>query len=153
MGDVVIPPFCYLPLCSSIDPFAYILRTLPMECYAFSTKARCPCLMFFEVQVHPDGLDTASFLGGELQEYAEEDIVAPSLEPTRTDFAVMDAAGGSAVTGAGAGTGASDGAEGADDSMPTSPRRLSALLSSLKVCDRFISPPFPSHISIHNNCP
>lgn len=42
-----------------------------MESHAFSTKARCPALMLFEVEEHPAGTDTATFLGAELQHYDE----------------------------------------------------------------------------------
>lgn len=74
MTSLITPPFCYLPLCTSLTPFRCVLRALPMESHAFSTKARCPALMLFEVEEHPAGNDTATFLGAELQHYDELSI-------------------------------------------------------------------------------
>ena len=100
MSELVIPAFCYLPLCRSVDTWTYVLRPLPSEGHAFNTKARCPALMLFEVEEHRelrndlyennstmnnssknnksssnDVLDVATFLGSELQEYSEETII------------------------------------------------------------------------------
>ena len=58
MSDLAIPPFCYLPLCRSVDTWKYVLRPLPSESHAFNTKARCPALMLFEVEEHSSASDT-----------------------------------------------------------------------------------------------
>lgn len=69
LNKLVIPPFCYLPLCKSTDTWRYILQATPSECHAFTTKARVPALMIFEVEQHPDQLDVATFLAMELNDY------------------------------------------------------------------------------------
>jgi len=74
MGTLVIPPFSYIPLCTSLSPLRCVLRSLPQEGHAFNTKARCPALMIFEVEEHPTSADVASFLGAELQEYDADHI-------------------------------------------------------------------------------
>ena len=81
MTDLVVPPFCYLPLCRSVDTWRYVLRPLPMESHAFNTKARCPALMLFEVEEYivpgegrTQGADVASFLGLELHDYSDDTI-------------------------------------------------------------------------------
>jgi len=79
-----IPPFCYLPMCRSQEEFRYILRALPGECHAFSTKARVPALMLFEVERHPNFTDTATFLACEMQEYQETEL-APSVALVSAD--------------------------------------------------------------------
>lgn len=76
IADLIIPPFVYLPLCSSSDRYRYILRSVPSECYAFSTKARCPALVFFEVEEHPSpDLDYLTFLSQDIWDYSEEEII------------------------------------------------------------------------------
>lgn len=87
MEKLVVPAFCYLPLCKSTDPWRYILQALPEEGHAFTTKARVPALMFFEVEEHPEAMDVASFLALELQEYVtgtDEDV---ELQRASEDFA------------------------------------------------------------------
>lgn len=79
MTELVVPPFAYIPLCSSQDAFATILRALPEEAHAFTTKARVPCLMLFELQEHPTKCDIATFFGLQLDSYAEEEIVCDSM--------------------------------------------------------------------------
>ena len=74
MGTLVIPPFSYIPLCTSLSPFRCVLRALPQEGHAFNTKARCPALMVFEVEEHPVSADVASFLVADLQEYDADHI-------------------------------------------------------------------------------
>lgn len=74
MRTLIIPPFVYLPLCSSLDPYRCIVKALPEEGHAFTTKARCPALMLFETEEHPAGLDIATFLQAELHEYDDEEI-------------------------------------------------------------------------------
>jgi hypothetical protein len=81
MTDLVVPPFCYLPLCRSVDTWKYVLRPLPMESHAFNTKARCPALMLFEVEEYTVlgegrglGSDVASFLGLELHGFGDDTI-------------------------------------------------------------------------------
>lgn len=80
MGTLVIPPFSYIPLCTSLSPFRCVLRALPQEGHAFNTKARCPALMLFEVEEHPNSADVASFLGAELQEYDSDHIKEDELQ-------------------------------------------------------------------------
>ena len=75
MKDLAVPPFAYLPLSGSLDPFMQILRTLPTEGYAFSTKARCPALMLFELEVHPRAVDVGNFLCCELERYEEGQVI------------------------------------------------------------------------------
>lgn len=80
MKDLQIPPFAYLPLAGSLDVFQQILRTLPTEGHAFSTKARCPALMLFEMEVHPRNVDIASFLCCELERYEENQVINRTIE-------------------------------------------------------------------------
>lgn len=53
LGEVKLPEAAYLPLCKSTDPWLRILRIIPEEARAFSTKARCPSLVLFEVERDP----------------------------------------------------------------------------------------------------
>lgn len=85
---MIIPPFTYLPLCSSVDPYRCILRALPKDCHAFTTKARCPALVLFELEEHPEAMDVAAFLGAELHEYEEFEIVVPSMTAEPTEIVV-----------------------------------------------------------------
>lgn len=80
MRDLVIPPFSYLPLIGSHGTFQQILRALPSEGHAFSTKARCPALMLFEMEDHPQRIDVATFLGTELERFEETEIIEPGIE-------------------------------------------------------------------------
>eukprot|EP01034_Spumella_vulgaris_P028358 gene28358-35197_t len=80
MKNLRVPPLVSIPLSNSIDPYNCILRALPVEGHAFSTKARVPALMFFEVQEHSRGTDVATFLGCEIEKYAESEIVVPGME-------------------------------------------------------------------------
>lgn len=82
VSELVIPPFSYLPLCSSTDRYRAIVNTIPHYGHAFTTKARCPALMLFEVLEHPHGIDTASFLSSELHEYSEAELLAPTRKET-----------------------------------------------------------------------
>lgn len=63
MTLIKIPKFCYLPICSAADPWNHVIRALPEESYAFSTKARCPSLVFFECETFPDTLNVRSTKG------------------------------------------------------------------------------------------
>lgn len=82
ISDVEIPRCCYLALLNSTDKWSKVLCALPNESHAFSTKARCPALLLFEMQDHPDGLDVASFLGGTelLQELSSDELTSQSVE-------------------------------------------------------------------------
>lgn len=75
MKDLLVPPLVYVPMASSIDEFCTILRALPKDCHAFTTKARVPALMLFEVESHPGKADLATFLGVEMEKYSEEEVV------------------------------------------------------------------------------
>eukprot|EP00981_Chlorochromonas_danica_P008321 scaffold2111_cov167-Ochromonas_danica.AAC.10 len=79
MKDLVIPPLVYLPVVSSTDTYATVLKALPKECHAFTTKARVPALLLFEVEAHPRRLDVATFLGAEMERYSESDVVLPKV--------------------------------------------------------------------------
>lgn len=48
--SVKVPSAAYLPLCKSTDPWCRVLGVVPEEARAFSTKARCPCLVLVEVE-------------------------------------------------------------------------------------------------------
>jgi hypothetical protein len=65
VAEVEIPKCCYLALVNSTDKWSKVVSALPKECHAFSTKARCPALLLFEMIDHPNGTDVATFLGGE----------------------------------------------------------------------------------------
>lgn len=79
MKDLLIPPLVYVPMVSSADDFSCILRALPKECHAFTTKARVPALMLFEMETHPNELDLATFLGVEMEKYSESEVVLPKV--------------------------------------------------------------------------
>jgi hypothetical protein len=87
MRELSIPPFVYLPLCSSQDVFQCIRRALPDDCHAFTTKARVPCLMLFELERHPTNCDTASFLGMQLEQYKESVVVDTEVRLQKSSFA------------------------------------------------------------------
>eukprot|EP00602_Paraphysomonas_sp_CaronLab_P002946 CAMPEP_0185031036 /NCGR_PEP_ID=MMETSP1103-20130426/18268_1 /TAXON_ID=36769 /ORGANISM="Paraphysomonas bandaiensis, Strain Caron Lab Isolate" /LENGTH=741 /DNA_ID=CAMNT_0027566391 /DNA_START=414 /DNA_END=2639 /DNA_ORIENTATION=+ len=75
---VSIPSCCYLALCNSTDPWSRIIASLPAESHAFTTKARCPALLLFEMQDHPKRIDVATYLGSdELCVELEEDPLSP----------------------------------------------------------------------------
>lgn len=80
MKTLVVPPLVHLPMCGSLDASSYILRALPTEGHAFTTKARVPCLMLFEVESHPKALDVASFLGCALDHLDQSEILQPGME-------------------------------------------------------------------------
>jgi hypothetical protein len=86
MHDLIIPPFVYLPLCRSTDAWTYVIRALPANCRVFKTKARCPCLMLFEVEEHPKGIDVATFINAELHEYDYATVAAPTLVEVKTEL-------------------------------------------------------------------
>jgi len=86
MHDLIIPPFVYLPLCRSTDVWTYVIRSLPANCRVFKTKARCPCLMLFEVEEHPKGVDVATFINAELHEYDYSAIAAPTMVEVKTEL-------------------------------------------------------------------
>jgi len=75
MSEIKIPPLAYLPLCNSSDNFTSVLRALPNEGHAFSTKARCPALMFFETLTPLPGIETALFLGAQVELFDESDVI------------------------------------------------------------------------------
>lgn len=58
---------------SSLDPYRAILRCVADEGYAFTTKARCPALILFEMERHP-AKDVASFLKHDVPGYPEKEI-------------------------------------------------------------------------------
>lgn len=80
LKELKVPPFCYVPMCRSYETFSYVLQPLSSECHAFTTKARVPALMLFEVEEHPRNVDVMTFLDSELQEYPDNDLLASSDE-------------------------------------------------------------------------
>lgn len=74
LASLHIPPLSYLPLCKSSDTFHTILCALPNESHAFSTKARVPTLMLFELEEHPLKTDVATFEALELSDAYQEGI-------------------------------------------------------------------------------
>jgi hypothetical protein len=75
MSTLEVPPFVYVPLCSSLNTYHSIIRVCAQEAHAFTTKARVPALMLFEVETHPNGLNAATFLGAMLHEYSERKLL------------------------------------------------------------------------------
>lgn len=69
-----VPQYSYLPLCHSTDTYANILRVLPAEAHAFTTKARVPALILFELEKHSLQKDVASFFEYDLM-YAHSTAV------------------------------------------------------------------------------
>lgn len=66
LPSVKVPPAAYLPLCKSTDPWSRVLGLIPEEARAFSTKARCPCLVLVEVErdtVGASGRQAGKLLG------------------------------------------------------------------------------------------
>ena len=84
MSKLEVPPYAYLPLCSSLSPYRGILRVVAPEAHAFTTKARVPAMMIFEVEVHPEHRDAATFLGAELHEYSDSRTLSPSPPVTES---------------------------------------------------------------------
>lgn len=72
LAALQLPPLCYLPLNKSVDTFKCVLRPIPEECHAFSTKARCPALILFELEEHPFQRDVASFEALELSDHYDD---------------------------------------------------------------------------------
>ena len=66
----------------SVDPFECVLRPIPDECHAFSTKARCPALILFELEEHPLQKDVASFEALELSFHYEDPSFEVDPRPT-----------------------------------------------------------------------
>jgi hypothetical protein len=81
LSALEIPPMSYLPLCHSTDSFQCVLRALPAECHAFSTKARCPALILFELEERDVASDNASFLALELNETYDDDSALETSAP------------------------------------------------------------------------
>lgn len=81
IADLEIPKCCYLALGNSTHTWSSVMRALPQEVHAFSTKARCPALLLFEMRDNIDGLDVATFLGSEaLGEMYEDETTTESME-------------------------------------------------------------------------
>jgi len=80
LATLTIPPFAYIPLCRSIDVWESVVRAVPSESRAFNTKARCPCLMIFEVLEHPEDSSVAAFIGSELHHFEDKDIYAHKVQ-------------------------------------------------------------------------
>jgi hypothetical protein len=79
LAVLAIPPMTYIPLCSSTDTVQLVRACVPAEAHAFSTKARCPSLVYFELEEHPLGRDLASFLGTDLEAFKESEVIARSI--------------------------------------------------------------------------
>lgn len=104
LKELVVAPFCYVPMCSSLNAFSYVLRALPGECHAFTTKARVPALMIFEVEEHPRACDVRSFLESELPEYPDSELAVATRDvvPSGGDGASESADVGRDAVGSGA---------------------------------------------------
>jgi hypothetical protein len=74
----------YLPLCKSTDMWRGILCALPKEGHAFTTKARCPALMMFELEQHPAQMDVASFL------FTDLSVIESLTVPVPTEMTIND---------------------------------------------------------------
>jgi hypothetical protein len=121
IAKVELPQFCYLALCNSTDKWSSIVGLLPEEVHAFSTKARCPALVFFEMEDHPMGTDVATFLSNEMadlmpnkknkDENKNEGVRTIGLEGKRSSIYTN---GFSSI---------SEGGESSDQSIPPSPAR------------------------------
>lgn len=85
LSDLVVPPLSYAPWQQSLDSFRYILKTQPCESTVGFFATGSPCYVIMETEKHAQGLDLASFLGKELQEYTDEMIRAP-VAPPPTDL-------------------------------------------------------------------
>ncbi|GBG27038.1 Phosphatidylinositol 4-kinase [Hondaea fermentalgiana] len=48
LAKLEIPGCVYIPLCGSTEAWERIVRVIPEQSTAFSTKERCPCIMTFE---------------------------------------------------------------------------------------------------------
>lgn len=84
LAALKLPTLCYLPLNKSVDSFKCVLRPIPEECHAFTTKARCPALILFELEEHPDRRDVASFEALELTRNYEDPTVLEVDTPEET---------------------------------------------------------------------
>jgi hypothetical protein len=62
LRETSVPGCVYNPLCGSTDPWMRLTRAVPEQSTAFSTRARCPCIMAFEVAPDDQQEDVASFL-------------------------------------------------------------------------------------------
>ena len=81
---LVVPPLCYVPLRDSLDPYATVLRVVHQMGHAFQTKARCPCLVFVETEVHAQRTSVATFLQWEVQDYSIAQIASEVQTLSRT---------------------------------------------------------------------
>lgn len=72
---MTVPPMSYIPLNSAGDATQVILQAVHSEARAFTTKARCPALCFFEMEEHPGGRELADFLEIDLPKMHESDVV------------------------------------------------------------------------------
>jgi len=98
LKDVVIPEPCYLPLCKSSDAWARVLRITPKDHHAFSTRARCPCLVTFEVALEEDFVDVANFLhqrfGAPVFRMEEDPETRSSVAPSEQSEGLSSVIGG-----------------------------------------------------------
>lgn len=67
MAELQVPGCVYIPLCHSTDKWERLSTPVPDQCFAFSTKERCPCLMTFHVVTENENdddelSDVASYL-------------------------------------------------------------------------------------------
>jgi len=83
MRDLHIPPCVYLPLCNSSDTWRRVSKSIPDATKVFSTKARCPTIMYFlsrfgeelptSARSRKANLDVAEFMHSHFEVVAEQD--------------------------------------------------------------------------------
>jgi hypothetical protein len=84
MNELMIPPFAYNPVASSLDSYGLFLKAPPKEaCVLSNLYQNCPTVMFFETEMHPENTDIATFLGTELDRYSETLIVNKDIKIIR----------------------------------------------------------------------
>jgi len=85
LSDLLVPPLAVVPSTQSLDKFRYILKLQPCESSVGFFATGSPCYVVCETEQHLNGLDVATFMGKELQEYSEEHIRA-AAQPPITDL-------------------------------------------------------------------
>ena len=74
VADLAVPPLAYMPVAMSLDKYRCVLKAAPCESFASSLSQSVPCTIYLETELHSVGLDLATFLNKELQEYTEEEL-------------------------------------------------------------------------------
>lgn len=84
LESVAVPRLAYLPLCNSTEKWRTVLSVVSDEGSVFNTKARCPCLVFFETAHEPglEGLDVANVIHA----YITQDSALDGFEESGRDL-------------------------------------------------------------------